>query len=428
MNDRENLRALSLGATPSQRAPWDRSTWIISGFAIGLLIAMYTRPQGLSGQLILAVGTLLFIALSLRGFKHPPALKLPWLITGLAALSALWADDSWNVLTRSMALAVPLLLAGIIANNVPFEQFLKAADRTLKTLVLASLAVGVAIPSIGLTQDAILNGTFRGIFVHRNLMGYVVVLAAVTLMARRWGVRGLSAGTSFWIVTYAAASSWTGSAGAVVLLLISFALYGFVRWVAHQRPIDRIPLLASTLFLTAFTTLAALPHSAAILGLFGRDLTFTNRVYIWQGAIQAWESQFWLGYGWGSILGVDDEAANVIKRSAGWLVTSTHNGYLATALQLGAVGLVLSALFLLTVLYKSVNQAMNYPGAQALWSLQVVMILIIGDITETRALVNIGWFLLCLVAYYGKLSPRLANEVEGVSPNNAEPAKKFFSG
>lgn len=390
-----------LRAESSRQRP---AGWLLCGATIAIMITLYARPQNISGQIILAVGTFLIFGLLLCKLAHPRILVIPWLLVAVAALSVFWGKDSSTVLTRTLALAAPLVLAGIIAHCVPFERFLVIADRTFKAIILASIFAGIAIPVVGLTQDAILHGTFRGIFVHRNPMGYIVVLATITLLARNWGTRGLRAGTLLWLCIYLFAFLWTGSAGAIALIATSFGIYGFTRWISRQRQIDRAPLLISVAFLAIFAIVFSLPYLPRILGLFDRDLTFTNRTSIWRGAIQAWEDRFWLGYGWGEILGPEDEAANAMKRSAGWLVTSTHNGYLSTALQIGMVGLIVSIIFLAVIFFNALKQTIENPGPQAVWSLQIVVVLIIGDATETRAFVNIGWFFLCLIAYYSLTS------------------------
>lgn len=376
----------------------------LTGVAIVVALVMYGRPQEVSGRLILIVGVALVVLAFWRGLTHPRPLLIPWILVGIAFSSALSNEDAWTVLTRAAALAVPLILAGLIANNVPFERFLLIADRTLKTIVVISLLIAVLFPAIGLTQNVVLHGTLRGIFTHRNHMGYVVILAVISLLALNWKFRQLKLTTFAWLAMYVLALVWTGSAGAVVLVLVSLSLYGLVRWLAGHRAAERGLLLISAVCLAAFAALVAIPQVPKILDLLGRDMTFTNRVGIWRGAIQAWEEKFWFGYGWGSILGSDDDAANVISRSSGWMVTSTHNGYLATALQAGALGLSVAVIFLLVVLLRTLKVVVVSPGPQAMWSLQIVIVLIVGDFTETRAFANIGWFLLCLIAYYGAQS------------------------
>ncbi|KRD17846.1 hypothetical protein ASE48_25545 [Mycobacterium sp. Root265] len=377
---------------------------VVGSVAIVVSLVVYARPQEVSGQVILIVGSTLVLLSLWRGLTHPRPLLIPWVFVGFAFISALWSDHSWTVLTRAAALAVPLILAGIIASNVPFERFLVIADRTLKTIVVVSLATALLVPTIALTQSAVLYGTLRGVFVHRNHMGYVIILAVIVLLALNWNLRKVRFRTFAWMAVYVLALIWTGSAGAVVLVLTSICLYGLVRWLASVRSADRGLLLVSATCLAAFAALVAVPLVPNILGLLGRDLTFTNRVGIWRGAIQAWQEHFWLGYGWGSILGSEDDAASVISRSSGWMVTSTHNGYLSTALQVGALGLSVAVLFLAVVLVRTLKMVVVSPGPQAIWALQVVVVLIIGDFTETRAFANIGWFLLCLVACYGAQS------------------------
>lgn len=276
---------------------------LVSSVAIVVALVMYARPQEVSGQLILIVGSLL-VALALwRGLSHPRLLLIPWMLVAAAFSSVLWNDDTWTVITRAAALAVPLVLAGLIANNVPFERFLVIADTTFKALVAVSLVFAALVPAIGLTQNVILQGTLRGIFIHRNHMGYVVIIAVITLLARNWKSRRLRFGTLAWLAVYILALSWTGSAGAVVLVLMSIGLYGLVRWLAGNRTVERGLLLISAACLVAFAAFVAVPQVPKLLGLLGRDMTFSNRVEIWQGAIQAWQEEFWFGYGWGSILG-----------------------------------------------------------------------------------------------------------------------------
>lgn len=383
----------------------------LTGTAVVVALVMYARPQEVSGRLILIVGAALVVLAFWRGLTHPRPLLIPWIMVGVAFTSALSSDDAWTVLTRAAALAVPLILAGLIAENVPFEQFLLIADRTFKTIVIASLLAALLVPAIGLTQNVVLHGTLRGIFIHRNHMGYVLILAVITLLALNWNIRQLKLTIFAWLAVYILALVWTGSAGAVVLVLISLSLYWLVRWLARHNMVERVLLLVSAVCLVTFAALIAIPHVPRILGLLGRDMTFTNRVGIWHGAIQAWEEKFWFGYGWGSILGTDDDAANVISRSSGWMVTSTHNGYLATALQAGALGLFVAVVLLFIVLLRTLKMVVVSPGSQAIWSLQIVIVLIVGDFTETRAFANIGWFLLCLIAYYGAQSlPRKTSD------------------
>jgi len=374
--------------------------WYITGAIIIAAIILYGRPQVISGLVILIViGTLSLIAL-LRNVPHPPPLLLPWLFVLTATASAFWSTDAVETLRRCAALAVPLFAAGQIALYVPFDRFLKIADYTFRTAILSSILMGLFAPGIGLTQAEVLHGTLRGIFIHRNLLGYMIILGVVTLLARRWNRQHGPTATLGWLLIYLFALQWAGSAGAIVLVLFTCCVYGFVRWLARNPQSDRGAIVVVAVLLLSVSSLITHRLIPVILDLLGRDLTFSNRIYIWEGAWNALQERYWLGYGWGTILREDNTAATQMRRAAGWEVTSTHNGYLATALQIGVIGLAISILFLCVLLKRTLCAALRNPGPQAFWSLQVVLILILGDFIETRAFTNIGWFLLCLIGYY----------------------------
>ena len=80
--------------------------------------------------------------------------------------------------------------------------------------------------------------------------------------------------------------------------------------------------------------------------------------------------------------------------------TNAINVIDAAKLHENVVGFAVALLFILTLLTRTWRMAVQSPGPQAAWSLQVILVLILGDFVETRAFVNIGWFLLCVIAYY----------------------------
>ncbi len=380
--------------------------WTISGLIIVAALVLYGRPQGVSGNVILVAGGVLALLALMRGARHPRLRILPWLFVLLAIGSALWSTDPRNTFALAVALAVPLFLAGQIAHYVPPDRFLAITDWTLRVVVFVSLATGALLPAIGITQRDVNSGTLRGIYEHRNGMGFIVVLAIVTLLVRRWGDRKHRLSTVALLAVYAIALVWAGSVGAIVFFLIGLVVYGAARWLAAQRPEHRGPLTIAGACFGVVVLVIGSQFIPQLLELFGRDLTFTNRIFIWQGAVEAWRAQFMFGYGWANIIGEDDAAANTISEYAGYFVRSTHNGYLATALQLGIVGLVIAVLFLLVLLVRTFRQAVATPAPMTVWSFFVVVLLIGGDFVETRAFVNLGWFLLCVVAYYS--APRRA--------------------
>jgi O-antigen ligase len=349
---------------------------------------------------IVSVGTGLILVALFAGLRHPGPLILPWAFVLLAVASSMWSGVGIETVFRAAGLGAPLIISGLIANNAPFRDFLKIADVTLKVAVVLSLVAALVLPSVGLTQREVNAGTLRGLYTHRNVMGYVIVIALITHLAVYWGRHWRNTMRLLWLVVYLVALYLTRSSGALVLTAIAFAIYGAMWLLARQAPTQRRALVLTGLAGLVPVGIVVYLASPALLSLIGRDATFSGRNDIWRGAVEAWQQRFWTGYGFGNILDEGDAAAETIREYTGYLVRSTHNGYLSTALQLGVVGLAISVLILLRMIGCTVRLAAVQPGPQALWSLQIVAILIVGDIVETRAFVNIGWFMLTLIGYY----------------------------
>lgn len=372
----------------------------IEALLVVFAFSIYNRPQGLTGDVILVAGMALVGLAFLRGLRHPRAALLPWAFVGLGMLSSLWSSEPRTSLTLALALVVPLYMAGLIAKNVEFSRFLRIADITLKWVVVISIAAGYIVPAIGITQREVNNGALRGVFEHRNGLGFFIVIALITHLAVNWGEKKHLLSRWLWIGLFVFGLYRADSSGALVLIAVALVLYGLIRQASREKERNRGPIVAAV----ACFALAASPliviFGPQLLSLVGRDTTFTGRTDIWAGAIAAWQEKFWFGYGWANILGEDSEAARTIGAYAGYSVRSSHNGYLAVALQLGVIGLAVAIIFLLVLLLRAFRLALRLPGQEAVWSFQILVVIIIGDFAETRAFVNIGWFLLAVIACY----------------------------
>jgi O-antigen ligase len=77
-----------------------------------------------------------------------------------------------------------------------------------------------------------------------------------------------------------------------------------------------------------------------LLGLYGKDLTFTGRTVIWRGCFRAIREQLWFGYGLGGVWSNPGaQPTKGILSQLGFIVFHAHNGYIELMLHLGLVGL-----------------------------------------------------------------------------------------
>jgi O-antigen ligase len=128
-------------------------------------------------------------------------------------------------------------------------------------------------------------------------------------------------------------------------------------------------LLALVLFLIGFGTSAPFLGGANIsifTSSLNRDNTLTGRTEVWEDVLPAMRARPLLGYGFGSFW--------TDARRALYLIPTAHNGYLDILLQLGEVGLVFYAVWLLSCarqLHRALSQDYD-------WASLAICFLIMG--------------------------------------------------
>lgn len=362
-------------------------------------IILYGRPQNVTGEVILLTASMLSVVALLNG-RTPQVWPLgPWMFVSLTVISSFWSDNPGATFRYAVSAVVALFVAAQIASSLPYPLFIKLLDHTTRALVLACVLLAIIFPHIGLHND-LHAGALRGIYVHKNGMGFMLILALVSLLANRWQGGVGKTSLAAWGVLYTTCLIWSESVGALALAVAALGIFGIVRWLSREDASHRGLIVVIISCFASIVAILAVSGISQIFELVGKDLTFTNRIYIWQGVIEAWRQHLWLGYGWANILGDRADAAATISQYAGYSVTSTHNGYLATALQLGIVGLAIMVLILGSLFFRILKLTLEAPTAYSTWMALMLLVLILGDFLETRAMVNIGWFLLCLIACY----------------------------
>lgn len=367
-------------------------------------VLSYTRPEVIPGMVALVVGAVLVLLLIARTLSLPWSSPLVHGFISLVLLSAIWADSATASLSSSALLLVITGSAAFIARYLTAEDVLKVLDWGFRVVIVASLAVAVIIPSFGITSRAWTYGALEGIYPHRNVLGYVAVLGLITLLyapvRRRWS-------KLLWASVYVGTVIWTGSATSIVGIVLALTL-AFVLRVTSTKDV-RTRIVATVLVLTSGSValVVATYNPSTLFDALGRDETLTGRTEIWRGVTFALSLRPILGYGWNSILGESTTSGRLILPYAGWYTNSTHNGYLAVALQLGVVGLVVAALILIRALYGSFRLVLRRGGAFWAWCVQIVVALATVNVAETRAFLDFGWFLIVLISTKIMLENRL---------------------
>jgi exopolysaccharide production protein ExoQ len=283
--------------------------------------------------------TFFLLILSFRStFETARCMALLTFLSALPALSALWSDASSLSLRRGAFVLFSSLLGYHFASHYSPEKQIKIFSSVGVIAALSSCLMALVFPRFGL-DHMVHAGAWRGIYSHKNLCAFAMILFISPLFGREGRMTTLPR------VAYA-----------VLLLFILGMTQSRTGWIVCSMYVaamctlkclgkfnvrdSRILAIAGALVIAGAVSLLS-QNVEGILGLMGRDLTFSGRTNIWQAVFDAVMQRPLLGYGYAAFWqGLQGASSNIIL-TLGWAVPHAHNGFLEVWLQLGFVGLSL---------------------------------------------------------------------------------------
>jgi exopolysaccharide production protein ExoQ len=373
-------------------------------------LATMRRDSG-SGVLLYAIRYASALAAMVAVLPHWQAAlgRLPrlWpilLFTAWASLTVTWSDTINSSLNGVLAL-IPLLIVGYcLALRLPPHLLARSYIYSGIWAAGFSLLYIVLLPRYGMHQandvsQAVHAGAWRGVYPHKNLFGGLMgAYAAITILAGRKVLPSqvLRIGVI-----------------AVLLLLVVRSHSATALLLAFGAPILTWVLVTVSVPIQMLLALCAVPVMLIVvsvaeylLGLLGRDMTFTGRTSIWEIAPGAIAKRPLGGYGFAST--TYGEFMVELYRRFG--LFDPHNGYLNLLLSTGIVGL---CLFLLAIV-KSAQAArdMYHEGAErrqaALVIFGVTAAWMMAMLSESQdkplgSFGALGFSVFCLVVYRGTI-------------------------
>ncbi|NEO96346.1 MAG: O-antigen ligase family protein, partial [Moorea sp. SIO3G5] len=238
--------------------------------------------SSLSRLLFVLIYLVTFFLLALRWKKVLYVLsKDRWLslLVGIAVISVFWSSEPTTTINRAVALIGTTLFGVYLASRYTIKEQLEMLGWAFGVAILLSFMFIVALPKYGI-MGGVHAGTWRGIYVHKNVLGKVMVPSAVVFLLL--AIRGKKNNLLFWggfgfsVILLLFTTSKTALVSLIIMLL-SLYLYRMLRW--------RYDLLIPTIF--AMTTFGGsvliwlLDNADALLGAIGKDATLTGRTELW---------------------------------------------------------------------------------------------------------------------------------------------------
>ena len=280
------------------------------------------------------IPTVASLPLRTKGLQWP-ALLLAW-----AVLSSLWSDDPLNAMPKAAVLLVSSLAAWRTTSIVTAEEMFACIYYNVAFMLVMSLALVAFVPAIGLVQHEWQHvGDWQGVFGTKQGLGMAsaVFLGIVLLrIARRrtlFDIAMCGVGLACLI------RSGSRGAGVMAFIAVAFLFIGrkHPRLAVMVSGILLLDLLLAVADISYFTA-----TGEASIHVFGYDINFTERTFIWQYALSLWPDRPFLGYGLNGFW-TNSNVYYAYLRLHGWVLDNFHSGYLAIIVETGIVGFGLFA-------------------------------------------------------------------------------------
>jgi O-antigen ligase len=266
--------------------------------------------------------------------------------------------------------------------------------------ILSACAIAF-FPALGISWDPY---GWRGIYFTKNGLGinslYGIILF-ISLLADKKTAKLAVVGLILSSILLVGSRSVTSLISCACALLIWMVLQAYLN---KNKPFF-ISLVVFFLFVCVSGMWLYLTNNAEIvISNLGKDLTFTGRTPIWEGVLFFIKQSPWLGYGYGAVwIGRDYGIGSFISDPMNYYVVNSHNGYLDLLLEIGAIGVALVLLVVITILYKQFSNMGSSPRLKSseLWPVVFLVTLVIYNSTEANLLVqnSIAWVFIAFLAF-----------------------------
>ncbi len=334
-----------------------------------------------------------------------------WLIGCFAAAIGFNPVTSFRNLTMWMAMALAASLIGI---NLPKKIALCGLFYGLFFICLFSIALAVLNPEKGTQAYGADAGVWRGMFLTKNQLGWVVAiglvfaLSAYRALPKYW--RDAMIGSSIVCLLM------SKSAGA---LLSALGAFGYSVWL-RNLPLTISLEKASIIFLASVTSIAVLFFTTftSVLEMLGRDPTLTGRTGIWAAYLGEIVKSPIIGRGPGAFTDVSPYTMPLaLKLIDDGSIFTPHQMYIAAFGDAGILGLIS---FLAVLFYFVFVVPVSQRGIVTHTSAAICMLIMLGGLMETHEVyrTGVGFFtLIFLRAVYlnkddktPKLKPSLSKQ------------------
>ncbi len=341
----------------------------------------------------------------------------------LPFVSVAWSIYPMASLRRAMALAMSMMLSFVLAVRFTPRQLVFLVSAVLGSCFVLSLLFAGAAPRLGWMPD---GSGMRGVFVHKNVLGWYAAVGAVTsaslivdaeFTSRRVAV--VLAGLSLICL------GGSGSATATITVASAAAVAAFYFVLARMRGIARMVFALIFIQLLALVLVAMAEFVVPSLEAMGKDATLTGRVPLWALVDEEIRRRPLLGVGYQAFWTEANPDAWRIWGAIGWPAPHAHNGYRDLLLSFGIVGFVIFVVAAGRGILQGGQLLCRAPREGWLWLNVLVAMVLIMNMTESYLLQQNDFLFILFVAALIMFGFRLPGGARTSPTGEAAHASRF---
>lgn len=348
-------------------------------------------------------------------------LRRNWFLVALvllALVSCAWAETPILTLQRGVAVLGTTLLGIALAVRLSLEDQLRLMSWVLRIIAVLSLACVLFLPSYGISGGVEQQGGWLGIFSYKNGLGSVMALAALVEWYLPADTGASKVVNRLALILSLALLVFSTSVTPLLALLGSMLLVEVYKLGAQRFRIPTYAIVLAILLIIASGAAVLAGEGERVAVALGRSADLTGRAEIWSMVAPYISERPILGYGYSGFWAGASSQSAAIDWAVGGTVMYSHNGYLEILLNLGAVGLLLTAGFLCTGIKRVYDCSEHDQSAAYLWPLAFLLFFLLYNLTECTILFQDLQWAICVAIVLGS-DPALLE-------SNAEQEEELF--
>lgn len=308
------------------------------------------------------------------------------LLLAMPLLSVLWSVAPSISLRRAIGFVLTVLFAYALAIRFTPRQLLLLVMLTSGVCTVASLLMLGVSPRLARMPT---DGTLRGIFLHKNSLGWyasiTVVTAFIVLLDQEAGYRRTAVA-----LLLAGLAGLAGSTSMTAILSTGTAFLAIRVYtiLPRLRGLARVAFILLVLELGAVLLLGLSAYLVRFLEAIGKDATLTGRVPLWALVDEQISRHLLLGFGYQAFWTEANGRAWAIWSSIGWMAPHSHNGFREILLGFGVGGLIIFTLVMVRSFRLGAALHCAAPSEGWLWTNVLLVMVLVMNLTESTLLVQ----------------------------------------